>query len=394
MKPLTERMSKMYKPLYQKVTYDIAGNPEEPELERILRRAIDKITFSGWQMPDKSLTEKTYRRAHLKYRPCYDCHQKVTWSDVCAVRAFPWEQMPEIEVTEKKTGNKMKVRYFNLMVLCPDCATKDSICSAPRSPNEAIAFQTQKTDEWKMIEAEAKAIEERTLADEKAFAEELKQQKQRLERRVANYKRETLEMERAYQDLDYRKKEAAKKSDRLQVEIEEDKVKLASLQEEYDREHQKLEELIRKQQKVKEMTDKVLLETRELREKRRTQTIEALEMLGDTCEQLRTQHQEAMSKALAEFQKSLTVAQKTVEQTVASSNDGICLTLKGIVAECDDVKDKMSGDKECAICYERISEYIRLDPCGHAFCGDCASQIHSCSICGAGITKKQPIKFP
>ena len=105
---LIQRLAKMQPTLFQKITIIAASmDPEkQPNLAKMYTEATMKIRQCGWNLPDRSLTEKSFRRNRIKHRPCYNCKKDVHWTEIAAIRAFPWEKMPEFEL---KLANQKKI---------------------------------------------------------------------------------------------------------------------------------------------------------------------------------------------------------------------------------------------------------------------------------------------
>ena len=45
---------------------------------------------------------------------------------------------------------------------------------------------------------------------------------------------------------------------------------------------------------------------------------------------------------------------------------------------------------ECAVCLDAVKA-VRLDPCGHALCGQCSGGVQACPVCRTAITARQTL---
>ena len=59
-----------------------------------------------------------------------------------------------------------------------------------------------------------------------------------------------------------------------------------------------------------------------------------------------------------------------------------------------DLDAHIRGALECSVCLlpynTTTSKPVQLDPCGHCFCSECASQLHDCPYCRATISQRIP----
>lgn len=307
-----------YPEFYDLITENIKFD-ESININDLYENIIDKIetlTDYNWKPVDKKLTKISFSRHRIRYRPCYQCHKNLYLNDLATVKAF-----------SKKIDESSS---FNLFFLCKKCILDPA--PAPKTIDEGLAFQLDKTEELKLLENE----------EEKFRGEMFK-----MSNDIENFKKD----------------------------IEDSKLEIRKLEED--------SRLLRLDiQKLK--NDKNILV--EKRDAIKSQTENIIHQMEDSLKLRKEKNNECLKEALEISEK--------IEENYKKKINAIMKEMRCETEKCkniiSNVVKEFETDNSCNICTEPLKDPVALD-CGHVFCGICANVEDICPFCRANIQNRRQL---
>lgn len=377
----------------------------DDDLQKQINLINQNLRRFGWKAPNLVHLKAGFARCHLKTSSCYNgCGRNLTPEQVIGVRFFKWTEMPKINDSTDK-----EIRFFNFFVLCIDCSyEKKNIPQAPRTVQEAIAFQTGKTDEGIQSELARKLVAQ-NLEKKKRELEQAKKETEKVVQEIA-YKKD--EFDDLSNDLKIMEKRLAKKKEKTMSKlskIEQEKNKLEIEGPKLDQELAELED--KYNQKVTENT-RIRTEIAKIEAEKNKAAIERLATIGDICRNLQEKQGSQMKgllnsfefkmkeveahamQTLRDFQSQMAVTLKDCEGSMSKSRKLIDRSLGNLIDMSEETSTKLDGEKKCAVCFNSIRDYMVIKPCNHVFCGGCLQKLDRCPLDREWITGKDRLLFP